>query len=104
MKRHTLERDDDVDVSFEGEKIASVDSREYGKPDLSRWFEIHLYRTNGGKIVAHEIGNTKKPGERRFFQVYVCDTKEELVRKLGSGWPASCPARAASARWPRQHV
>ena len=90
MKRYKLERDGDVDVTFEGDLVASVDSRKYGtvKPDADRWSEIRLYKTASGKIVAHEIGNTKMPGERVFRQVYICDSKSELVEELGGNWLA----------------
>lgn len=88
METITLERDDDRDVRFAGERVAEVSSHHYEGPRNTRWTELTLYRTTGGKWVCQEVGVTCWQGEHDRHAVHIADSEEALIRQLGTGWLA----------------
>lgn len=88
MEVITLERDDARDIRFTGKLVAQTSSREHSGPRSNRWTVLRLYKTKGGKWVAHQIGRTQWQGEQDRYSVVMADTDEELVERLGSGWLA----------------
>lgn len=83
----TLGVDGAADISFTGEKIASVSSYCSSTND-NRWTELYLFKTAGGKFVCHQVGETRWYGERAKYKARVCETIEEVVNFFGYGWLA----------------
>lgn len=88
METIIVERDNDADLRFQGEKIASASSHHYEGPRNIRWTELTLYRTQGGKLVCEEVGQTRWDGERTRYSAIVANAESELVKALGYGWLA----------------
>ncbi|UYV20949.1 hypothetical protein K1Y77_17165 (plasmid) [Halomonas qaidamensis] len=88
METITVERDNDADLRFKGEQVATASSHHFEGPRNIRWTELTLYRTKGGKLVCEEIGRTRWQGERTRHSAVVADTEAELVKALGYGWLA----------------
>ena len=86
ISRWTLRQDEGPNVRFSGWRIADQSSLEPQGDRQNRWTELRLYLTPGGKLICKEVGMTCWQGERERHTVYVCDTPEELIEKLGLGW------------------
>lgn len=86
MRKYTLERDDCLPLEFTGTEIARANT---DRKRASRFVEMIVYRTKGGKFVVHEIGHTRKPGERTFLSGDVYETQQELADALGTSRLAS---------------
>ena len=84
IETYTVERDNERDITFTGERIGFGTSRTPYKDD--RWTELSLYKTKGGKFVCSEIGYTKWQGEQTRYKAEVCETTEEVVEFFGHGW------------------
>jgi hypothetical protein len=84
----TVERDNDAELRFEGEQIASASSHHFEGPQNIRWTELTLYRTKGGRLVCSKTGCTRWQGERTRHSAHVVDNEEALVKALGYGWLA----------------
>lgn len=82
-----LVNDEGADVSFRGERVAHVSSRQSVGPRHMRWTELWLYRTNSGKFVCHEkkISLWDEGGEHDHFVVHVGETEGDLIELLGHG-------------------
>lgn len=85
METFTLQNDNAADIKFTGELIASVSSRDN---DTTRWTELALYKTKGGKYVVSSVGVTKWQGERDRYAATAFGHEEEVVEHLGYGWLA----------------
>lgn len=86
MRAIRLRNDHGLDVDFTGELIGRA-----GGNDLTpkeRWSELHLYRTEAGAYVAHELKCSTVANERTKFRVHHAKTTEGLVAALGEGWLA----------------
>jgi hypothetical protein len=84
----TVERDNDADLRFEGEQIASASSHHFEGPQNTRWTELTLYKTKGGRLVCSKTGCTRWLGERTRHSAHVVDNEAALVGVLGYGWLA----------------
>lgn len=84
MDTFTLERDNDRDIRFKGELIATARSRESG----GRWTELALYKTQGGTFICHQIGRTMWGRERDRFSAAICRSNEEIINFFGLRWLA----------------
>lgn len=75
MKRFELRNDGNRDIAFTGELISEVDSRDFRRsPGVStRWTELRLYRTKGGKYVCELCGRSSMYGEADRFDITVTD-------------------------------
>lgn len=80
MPAFRIERDGNLDLAFNGEKLADISSREPGEapplegqplPGFHRWTEIRIYRTSTGKYVTEMIGRSIVDGERDRIDVRV---------------------------------
>lgn len=78
MIEYTLP-DGDKTVTFVGEELGAADSRAPGK---DRWFELHLYRTEGGNYVVAGAGRTKVRGEDDRCWVKVSESAIGAVESL----------------------
>ena len=93
MKEHIIKRDNERDLVFTGEHVASASSSpETSRSDYSgstgRWTELFLYRTTSGKYVCHSIGRTQWQGEHDRHNAAVCETPEAVCEFFGSSWLA----------------
>ena len=93
MEIITLENDNAPDVRFNGELVAKTSSSpdtasSYFSGSTGRYTILSLYKTAGGKFVAHKIGVTQWQGERDRNTVKVCENVAEVVEFFGHGWLA----------------
>jgi hypothetical protein len=94
MKTFTLKIDNAPSVRFTGELVASPassDDRAMGRSyssQTSRWTELELYKTKGGKFICHQVGRTCWQGERDRFSGKVCETLEDVKEFFGHRWLA----------------
>lgn len=76
MTAYQLARPGQVYLSFEGELLATVDSKD--ADDQPRWTEIRIYRTDSGRWVTEIIGRSTIRGEKDRSKVTVCETPAEV--------------------------
>jgi hypothetical protein len=93
MKEFAITRDNERDLVFTGEIIASASSSpETSRSDFSgstgRWTELTLYKTQGGKYVCESIGRTQWQGEHDRHKGAVCETPECVCEFFGESWLA----------------
>jgi hypothetical protein len=103
MQSYTLETDQ-ADYDFEGVTLgASTSQRGFHnheedflpavmhslesnarrrKCSACRWFEVRIFRTDGGKFVAHTVGRSIVPGETDYSKVIFTDSATDLIDKL----------------------
>lgn len=93
MELFTIRRDDEKDLRFTGELIASAAS----SPDQAMgssfegtgvWREFALYRTEAGRYVGSKVNRTQWQGSRDEYQADYADTPEELYNFFGGDWLA----------------
>ena len=78
---HTVRRDNDSDLQFRGTLLGIADSSSvYGN---SRWEELAVYKTLGGRYVCKRVGRTEWAGETDRCTGAVCDTFDEVVAFFG---------------------
>lgn len=93
MDEHIVERDNDSDIKFRGELIASESSSNnnassYYSGSPGRWTTLALYRTAGGRYVCEQVGHTQWQGEHDRRSGAVCETVDEVIEFFGHGWLA----------------
>jgi hypothetical protein len=76
MTAYQLARPGQIYLSFEGELLAEVDSKD--SDDQRRWTEIRIYRTDTDRWVTEIIGRSLVRGEKDRTKVAVCDTPAEV--------------------------
>lgn len=77
-----VERTDATALAFRGRLVGEVSSRR-GK--VTRWTELRLYRTEDGRYIAEEVGETTNPGEVARRRVAVLANDEKVVGFFGFG-------------------
>ena len=88
MTQYKLDRDNGRDVEFSGELLASTNSYISNGETQNRWTALYLYRSDGGKLICHEVGRTQWQGEHDRSTVHIAETEDELINKVGIGWLA----------------
>lgn len=95
MENIIVKRDNNRDIKFSGEKIASAassennaSSRYSGQP--GRWTELALYRSAKGKYICSQIDHSIWDGERTRYSGAACATDEQVVEFFGTGWLVKC--------------
>lgn len=83
METIEVARDDDRDLKFTGELVASASSRTTDGPTSNRWVELKLYRTQGGKLVCSRVGRTRWANETDRHNAAVCDSEAEAIEFFG---------------------
>lgn len=91
--RHIVERDNEPNLRFTGERIAFASSSENNAHSnysgkSGRWTELALYKTGGGKYICEQIGHTIYQGENTRYSGSVCETEAEVIEFFGHGWLA----------------
>lgn len=76
MTTYRIERDGELDLSFDGELLADLSSRDSDEQD--RWTEIRIYRTTTGKYVTEVIGRSVMDGEHDRIDVQVHHRAEDV--------------------------
>lgn len=79
MKRYELRNDNGKDITFVGEMIAEVDSRDFRRApgEASRWSVLRIYQTKGGSFICESTGMTNVRGERQRTTVHVAENEDE---------------------------
>lgn len=87
-------RDNDRNLKFKGECIASASSsanQAMGSSysgSVGRWTELRLYKTASGKYICSSIGRTQWQGEHDRHSGAICETQSKVVDFFGNGWLA----------------
>lgn len=94
METFEVQRDNDANLKFSGELIASRAS----SPDqafhsnysgsVGRWTEFRLYKTVKGKYICSSIYRTQWEGERDKYNGEVCETTDSVIEFFGHDWLA----------------
>lgn len=87
MTTFTLPRTGDRPLQFDGERIASTDSRQPQGPCNNRWYELGLYRTASNKYVVAIGYRTQWQGELPRDEVHIENTLAGAVEVLRSTIP-----------------
>lgn len=74
IKRHGA-----LDYVFKGELIASANSQDGYKP---RWQTMNLYRTESGKYVLEDLGETSVDGEVTMRDARVYENAHQVMKGL----------------------
>lgn len=88
----TIPRTGDMPLAFAGELIDEASSRRVAGVERNRWHEIALYRTAGGKYVAHIGYRTQWQGEQEHDQAAVIDGPMAVAEYLRTWIPATVVA------------
>lgn len=80
MEEYTLDSDNNPDVVFTGELMASTNSK---TTDSTRWMELKVYLTEGGTYIVQRTGITLWDSESDIHQVTICRSEESLRAELG---------------------
>ena len=93
METFTLKNDNAPAVRFTGVEVASASSSannasSYYSGSVGRWTVLELYKTKGGKFIAHSVGHTQWQGEHDRYKVAVCETEADVIAFFGHGWLA----------------
>jgi len=88
MESITVKRNDEHDITFTGELLASVTSSgDQARCNFSgtpgRWTELSLYQTKGGKLVCERIDRTCWEGEWTRYSGAVCESDAEVIAFFG---------------------
>ena len=83
MTTFTLTNDDSPNLKFKGEKIAEASDHWIQGQDQTRWTELDLYRTEGGKFVCQESGISQWQGESSSHRAAAVETEEEVIKFFG---------------------
>src|SRR3990167_1105524 len=82
MGKIKLPRTGDRPLAFAGEQIAAADSRQPQGPCQNRWYDLALYRTEGGTYVVAIGYRTQWQGELPRDQAHKCSDVAEAVAIL----------------------
>lgn len=82
MKSVTITRTGEPPLRFTGVEIGSGDTRIEGGNRANRWTEVTIYRTKGGKLIAHVGYRTCWQGEHDTDNAKSFETPAELVEWL----------------------
>ena len=84
MKRYELRNGKGKDIGFTGELLSEVDSRDFrvSPGQASRWTELRLYQTKGGKYICESCGRSSVPGETDRFNISVADNVGEEFKMI----------------------
>lgn len=94
MEEYEVIRDNDRNIKFNGELLASAGSswnNAHGSSysgSVGRRTSLKLYKTSGGKFVCSRIEHTQWQGERNEFYGAVCKTIDEVIDFFGNCWIA----------------
>lgn len=82
METITLPRTGDRPLQFEGDEIASADSRMISGQQANRWHELALYSTESGKYVISVGYRTQWQGELNHDSAIICVDPEAVTEEL----------------------
>lgn len=85
METITVQRDNDTDLRFTGEEVASVSSRDAYSSNNGRWTVLKLWKTKGGKFVCQSIGRTQWQGESDRYSAAVAENEAGIIEFFKHG-------------------
>lgn len=88
MKRYELRNGKGKDIAFTGEMLSEVDSRDFrvSPGQASRWTELRIYHTKGGKYICESCGRSSVPGETDRFNISVADNVGDVFSMFRSSY------------------
>lgn len=88
MKRYELRNGKGKDIAFTGELLSEVDSRDFrvSPGQASRWTELRLYETKGGKYICESCGRSSVPGETDRFNISVANNARDVFKMFRSSY------------------
>ena len=85
MTVRTIRRDNELNLRFTGYLVGSSSSHDpISGPNNTRWTELRIWRTKGGRLVCGECHLTQWQGESDTYNAIVCDTEKEVVNFFGT--------------------
>ena len=88
-KKFTIPRTGDRALAFSGDELASTDTRSHEGFGQSRWHELTLYQTDGGRYVLAVSYRTQWQGEIPVDWAWTAETADEAADLLRSHDPLS---------------
>jgi hypothetical protein len=94
----TVSRTGQRPLSFDGESLATANSRHHAGKERNRWHEIEVWKTESGKFVCSVRYHTQWEGESAYDDAIIFDSKEQVAILLEEyifpnigtiGYPAS---------------
>ena len=67
------------DIEFKGALLGSSTT---GDSDKTRWTDVHVYRTDGGRFIGHVIGRSIVPNETDLHTVHHSADPDEIIQKM----------------------
>jgi hypothetical protein len=107
MAEIRLTRTGDAPLVFSGKEVAqAAGPRRSGRQEQTRWTDLTVYRTEGGKLVAEIVYRSTWQGESDEHRAIVCDDERGLIDALrdyhpvpeGIGFPPGAQFVAKQAR------
>ena len=86
METYTIERTDARPLRFKGELLAEASS--YRHDNNTRWTELALYKTSGGKYICEVRARTIWQGERDFIRADAVADEAAVVDYFEPSWVA----------------
>lgn len=84
METITVQRDNDADLRFTGEELASASSKSTYN-DNGRWTVLKLFKTASGKFICQSIGRTQHQGESDRYSATVATDDAGIIAFFGHG-------------------
>jgi hypothetical protein len=88
---YTLTRSGNVPLSFTGELLAEQAGKWHRGKERSRYFELRLYKTKGGKYIVERVFKTYYKGEAGYNEAFACSTLQDAADVLRKWDPAELP-------------
>ncbi|HEY8159123.1 MAG TPA: hypothetical protein VIF10_10525 [Methylobacter sp.] len=93
METIVVRRDNERNIKFTGECIASVSSSDNKACSgysgiVGRWTELAVYRTKAGKYICEQKDYTRWQGEQDSYQGAICESADQVVEFFGNDWLA----------------
>jgi hypothetical protein len=80
LKEFEVERDNEPNIVFRGELVASASSL---TSDSIRWTVLNLWRTVGGKFICQKIGHSRYQGEVSRYKGAICSDHQAVIAFFG---------------------
>jgi hypothetical protein len=68
-------------IRFTGDLLGEASSAPYSR-DPTRWHEVRIYRTIGGKYIIEKMGNSSRPDDKIRSTVHVAETAQGAIECL----------------------
>jgi hypothetical protein len=82
VRQYELKPSSGRTIRFKGKELASASGAWVGGREQSRWTDLALYKTTGGRYVLWICYHTQWQGEQNCYTAHVCQTAEDVYARL----------------------